>query len=374
MNISYIAHIRLPTEKAHGIQTMNTCYSLGTKGAHVELAIPTRRNTIDEDPFTYYGLKKNFKIRRLFSPDLIRLGMWGYRLQHALFIFSAIVYGLRTRSDIYYSRDEVILLFLRFTGKRVVWETHEGRYTFLSRIILKYITGVVCISKGLQQFYQEKGVPASKICVAHDAVDIAKFNLSIRQQEAREKVNLPTYKKIVTYTGSLYLYKWKGVNVLLDAAKKLNDDYITVLVGGSKKEIAAIKEKYPSNTIICTGHRPHNDIPYYLKASDVLVIPNQKGDIISERFTSPMKLFEYMASGVPIVASQLPSLEEILSSHNSVLVQSDNVQALADAIKHITTDPLFAEDIQRQALRDVHQYTWDHRADVIYSFLKTCIS
>jgi len=374
MKVAYIAHNRIPTEKAHGIQIMNTCSALAKHGAEVELVIPTRRNHIKVDSFVYYGIEKNFTIKKLFSFDLIRYGSLGYRIQHFSFIISTILYGLRTRADIYYSRDETALLFLRWIGKRVVWETHEGRYNPSTRLLIKRVAGIVGITKGLKDFYQEKGVPEQKIVVAHDAVDISQFNLPLSPQEARAKVGLPLNKKIVTYTGSLYLYKWKGVDVLLEAASYFGKEYVFVLVGGNEKEIAHIKEKYQNKNIMPVGHRPHKDIPFYLKASDVLVIPNKKGDIISERFTSPMKLFEYMASGVPIVASKLPSIEEVLSTRNAALVPPNDPGALAYGIKRLATDHDYTLKLRTQAFDDVRHYTWERRAQTIYSFLHSCIS
>jgi glycosyltransferase involved in cell wall biosynthesis len=87
-------------------------------------------------------------------------------------------------------------------------------------------------------------------------------------------------------------------------------------------------------------------------------------------YMSPLKLFEYMASKRPIVASDLPSIREILNEQNSVLVEPDNPEKLAEGIKRILADNNFAEKISNQAFQDVQQYTWQKRVEQILGFVK----
>jgi glycosyltransferase involved in cell wall biosynthesis len=95
----------------------------------------------------------------------------------------------------------------------------------------------------------------------------------------------------------------------------------------------------------------------------VLVLPNPRSAISTE-FTSPLKLFEYMASGRPIVASDLPSIREVLTDgYNALLVEAGNPQALIDGVRRIKADTALAERLATQALQDVHRFTWDRRAE-----------
>src|SRR4051812_2073820 len=86
MKLLYLAAVRLPTEKAHGLQIMKTCEALAESGIEVELVLPTRRNTFPEDPFTYYRVKPVFKLTQVMVPDLINFGQMGFAL--SLLIFS----------------------------------------------------------------------------------------------------------------------------------------------------------------------------------------------------------------------------------------------------------------------------------------------
>jgi glycosyltransferase involved in cell wall biosynthesis len=99
----------------------------------------------------------------------------------------------------------------------------------------------------------------------------------------------------------------------------------------------------------------------------VLTLPNP-ASAISTAFTSPLKLFEYMAAGRPIVASDLPSIREILTDgRNALLVDPGNSQALTAAVRRLEEDPALGGQLARQALEDVRQYTWERRGETLES-------
>ena len=118
------------------------------------------------------------------------------------------------------------------------------------------------------------------------------------------------------------------------------------------------------------GYRSHSEIPYWLKAADVLVLPNSGKEEISKYWTSPIKMFEYMASKRPIMASDLPSIREILNEGNAILVQPDNPQGLAEGIRKVLENKNLAEKISARAFDDVKQHTWAKRAEKILDFIK----
>jgi len=117
------------------------------------------------------------------------------------------------------------------------------------------------------------------------------------------------------------------------------------------------------------GYQDYSKIPYFLKASDCLVLTGTKKSNVSQYQTSPMKMFEYMASGRPTIASDLPSFREALNQNNSILIEPDNPQALVEGIKKVLNNPELAEKISRQAYKDVQNYTWEKRAKIIIDFI-----
>jgi len=156
---------------------------------------------------------------------------------------------------------------------------------------------------------------------------------------------------------------------LLEAAHYLPDNAIVVLVGGSEAEVQSIKSKITTDNVLLVGRQPYAKISYYLAAADVLVLPNKAGDIMSEQYTSPLKMFEYMASGRPIVASDLAGLREILNEENAVLVTPNNSRHLADGLNKVLTDSGLAAALSNQAQKDVKQYSWEKRVKAILNFI-----
>jgi glycosyltransferase involved in cell wall biosynthesis len=278
-----------------------------------------------------------------------------------------------------YCREERLLFFTTLFNSlffrlpiQFVYELHHLPY--LQRrwfwFALRYTTGVVSVTHGMKERLVALGYPAHATVVAPDAVDVTQFGAEVSKEEAREKLQLPVKKNIIMYTGSID-EPWKGVGVLYEAARKFGDDYLFVFVGGKPHYVDHFYSLYPQRSnVLLVGQRPHSQIPLYLKAADLVVVPNSAVTEISRISTSPMKLFEYMAAGRPIVASDLPSLREILNEKNSVLVLPDNPEALADGIERLIEDPDRAVALAQQARRDVSSYTWDNRAAAILAFMQ----
>jgi glycosyltransferase involved in cell wall biosynthesis len=124
------------------------------------------------------------------------------------------------------------------------------------------------------------------------------------------------------------------------------------------------------NNVFLTGFVPNAELPLYQAASDALLMPYQHrvsassgGDIGA--YLSPMKLFEYMACGRPILSSDLPVLGEILNPENAVLLPSDDVDAWVSTVQELHPSPDRCHALGDQARRDVRRYTWKARSERI---------
>lgn len=369
MTIFYVANIRLPTEKAHGLQIVKMCEAFASN-VNVELIIPRRFNSIKADPFEYYGIKKSFKITRLPILDLVKFGRFGFLLESLIFSKVAAIYLFFKKTDIIYGRDEFPLYFLSFFKRNIFWEAHQGQINFMARRLLKKAAGIIGISNGLRNFYIEKGANPEKISVFPDAVDFNAFNISLTKEECLRKLRLPLDKKIILYSG--HLYGWKGADVLLKASSNFDDSFFFVFVGGTVEDIKNYKLKTADHkpvNILFAGHRPHAEVPLWLKAADVLVLPNSEKEEISRLFTSPLKLFEYMASGTPIIASDLPSIREVASDNQARFFEPDNSDDLSEKIKYAFGNEAEMRTKAESARRLVQKYTWASRAENILSFI-----
>ncbi|MBI2625251.1 MAG: glycosyltransferase family 4 protein [Candidatus Nealsonbacteria bacterium] len=364
MKIIYIANARFPTEKAHGIQIAKMCEAFTEAGNEVELVLPRRFNPIKEDPFEYYGIKRNFKITRLPCLDLIildkyigHLGLW---VESFTFLTPVFFYTLFKKADIFYTRN-ALLLPLALFKRNLFFEAHTfPKKYFLYSLFLKRTPRLIVITQKLKDIFAERGADPEKILVAPDGVDLEKFDIKETKEECRARLSLAQDKKIVLYTG--HLYPWKGVQTLAEASQFLPEDVKVYFVGGTTKDREEFAMRNAQFKIKVMGHRPHSEIPYWLKAADVLVLPNSAKEDISKYWTSPMKLFEYMTSSRPIVASDLPSFREVLSEKNSILAEADNPEKLAAGIKKALDNPELSKSITEKAFLDVKQYTWEERA------------
>src|SRR3989344_4328811 len=370
--IIYIANIRLPTEKAHGIQIMKMCEALALCGNEVELLIPRRLNSIKEDPFEYYKVRKIFKISRLPCIDLISwFGRFGYMLENLSFaesVFWRVLTRKGKRDHIFYSRDELALFYLSNIGLRCVWESHMGHLNIFSRALIRRRTKIISITNGLKDYYVRHGSQSHDVLVSPDGVDLDQFNLPLLLEEARRKINFSTDDRVALYTGQLY--QWKGADTLALASRHLPTSVSVVFVGGTERHIKDFHNRYGTHeNIFILGKKPHHEIPIYLKSADLLVVPNSAKEDISKLYTSPLKLFEYMASRVPIIASDLPSLREIVDESMVFFFKPDDAEDLARVIKEALSHYEVAKNRAQKAFAKVQGYSWQKRAEKILTFI-----
>jgi glycosyltransferase involved in cell wall biosynthesis len=145
---------------------------------------------------------------------------------------------------------------------------------------------------------------------------------------------------------------------------------LLLCVGGPMDAVPAYLELarrigIPQDRLRFADRVPNTEVPYWIRSCDVATIPWTWTEF-SAYFTSPLKLFEYMAAGVPILATDLPSIREVLRhGENAWLVPPGDPKALAEGIQHLLENPDLAERLAQQARKDVRQYTWKRRAAVI---------
>jgi glycosyltransferase involved in cell wall biosynthesis len=373
--LTYIANLRLPTEKAYGIQIAKMCEAFADNGAEVNLIFPLRKNPhIKEDIHSYYSIKNNFKTKRIWAPDFYfpgRLDVISVLIKSFISAVFLSAYALSVKSEVIYSRDELLLFLLSFFKKNLTFEAHnlsKSRNVFYRRF-KKINLKVVVITKRLKEDFVKIGFSPENILVVPDGVDLDEFNIDVSKEDARNKVGLSLNAQIAMYTG--HLFDWKGADTILEVARQCKD-VLFVFVGGMTADIEKFRKKAKLlmlENVLIFGHRPHKDVPLFLKAADILLLPNSSKEEISRSHTSPLKLFEYMASARPIIASDLPSLREILDENTATFAIPNNPNSWADKIRSVMADSDLRVGLSSRALEKVKNYTWAKRAEKIISFV-----
>jgi len=402
MKVIYISKSIIPSRSASCVNVMKMCQAFAANGHQVTLLARTRSRIKDVNVFRYYGVKSDFKVKTFFEPAS-RLGkLWS----GGLGILSSIVnprvperaifksiYGLKCwrflsdlndPPDLVYGRSANGVYAATRRGFCSVYETHEPLANEstkrLERAIFKspYFKRLVVISEELKKEYlkQFPFLKEDKVLVAPSGADIP----DSKSRKSPKIVNWPGRRDLlqVGYVGALY--RGKGMELISKLAPLLEDVDFHI-VGGDESDINYWKKKIRQKNVYFHGFVPHGRLDPYYQKFDVVLAPFQKKVFIAprnvtarwnidiSRWTSPLKIFEYMAYGKPIVASDLPVVKEILKNEeNALLCDPEDVENWKDAILRLKESASLRRKLGTRAFKDLHnKYTWSRRAEkVIY--------
>lgn len=383
MKIIYIADTRLPTEKAHGLATMKICEAFARAGAEVELIVPRLWRRANGAPFSFYEVKPNFKISRVFCLDLMPILPFHFLepitffLQMLSFSFFAALFVLIRRADerakaVFFSHDYIPLFFASFIAPRIFYDIHHypGKNFMYRRVMRKSFGFATQTRWKIKALQNDFGISEKNVVYWPNGTDVKKFSAALPKEEARKKLGLPLGDKIIVYIGQLF--PWKGVDTLVLAAQRLPPEAKIYIVGGSTVDVEDLKKRLPEAgdfRIVFVSFQRHELMPLWCKAADVLVLPNTGKQKVSLYYTSPMKLFEYLVSGTPLVASNIPSITEIVDNNSAFLAEADNPVSFAEQITRALLNLEEGRKKATQALERGQLYTWDNRAQKILTLL-----
>lgn len=222
---------------------------------------------------------------------------------------------------------------------------------------------LVTLTKNLADLLQEKYHFPYPIEVIPDAHDFYETN--------QKTIDFSKEKIEILYTG-LNFGPTKGIEFLIEALAFLDTRFYIKLVGGSEKDRERLSVKYlhhiEEKRLLLVAAHAHAEIKDIMKKADIAVIPLPAGGF--SEFTSPLKLFEYMSVGMPIVASDIPVLREILTdTENALLFEPNNSEDLAKKIEFLAEHQELALHLSKQAQQDSQRYTYQKRAQKIMHLL-----
>jgi glycosyltransferase involved in cell wall biosynthesis len=391
LRILYLADIRFPLERANGIQSVETCHALAARGHEVVLRV--RRDTAGaaRDPLAFYGLPSIPGLHLEYAPSID-----GAIPTRTAYVATALARAtLPGGPDVVLTRDlgvaSALLRIPRALRAPMVYESHGfapsvsaalpallsaasapsasklARLLRREQRVWRLADGYVTITHALARELEARFGPRPLLSVVPDGVRLP-----------RARVFAPPARHsppVVGYAG--HLYPWKGVDLLVSALMLLPGVH-GLIIGGHPREpdLARLRRQAESahvaDRVRFVGFVPPGDVPGYLSQADVLVLPNPETEI-SRSYSSPLKLFEYMAAGKPIVASNLPAFREVLSAEEAVLVEPGRASALAEGIERVLRSEAFAARLARNAFDAAAQYSWDARAERLDRLLSTVV-
>ena len=380
MTVQHFADTRFPIERANGVQTMATCHALAMRGHDVTLIVRPDTAPVPRDPFAFYDWPP---IDRLRIESVPALG--GHRRRRVRFLLDALRRVHAHPDAVVYTRDLGVAAFLLQLPSdrrpRVVYESHGiapevtaempallgkpelapsarklRRLDRRERRVWTRAAAYVAITRALGDDLASRYGPRPNLFVVPDG---ARPGAMDGQQRA------PGTPPVAAYAG--HLYPWKGVDVFVRALA-CTPGVRGLIVGGHPGEAdgqriqALVQESGLGDRIEMTGLVPPGEVRARLGSADILVLPNT-ASTISERYTSPLKLFEYLTLRKPIVASDLPAIREVLADERTaLLVPPGDVAALGRAISRLASDSRLSAELGEAAFALAPSFSWNARA------------
>jgi glycosyltransferase involved in cell wall biosynthesis len=379
----YISNGDFPGKEAHTIQQMRMCQAFQRTGTDVHFLHPSyddlRKKLHWRDVADYYDLETRFDIKTI--PSLQGIQPLNSKVKLASMIGPMVAWlvkqtltGKITNSDVIYGRNYYPLFFYNEFRNRlpermcptVIFEHHDTLTARWQSRFFYSIDGLVTITHALARHDQQTyGISNDRCHIAPDGVDLDPYE-SMTTAMARQQLSIPEDEQVIMYTG--HLYPSKGVDYLARAAT--NIDGKVYIVGGFPEDVERVRAAGDkADNLICTGFVNPSKIPMYQLAADILVAPYAT---TARDFLSPLKLFEYMAAGKPMIVSDLSVLTEVLThKETAILVPPEQPEDLACAVNNLLNDPEQRIHLSRQARDAVTQYTWTRRAINIHSFIQS---
>lgn len=393
-NLRYIyfapADIQVPRVDRQGV--VHFCEALYRIGVDVEL-VTLGITLLDHEvkaahPLDLYRIREKFPVRTV--PTSIHQSNQDQPLRSALTRLwvdgtEAVRYVRlqpRERPLLFFMKNYgpalVCLMFRALSRKKVMvmFEAHTVPKRWLQRMILRRLDGTIanCIALG-RDLVNDHGVPAERVLGIHQGIDLELIDQDrISREEARLRLGLPAQKKLVVYAGKIY-FGYREVEYLLETARLMKErgDVEFILVGGRADHVDNYRGKIAEmglDNVRFTGFVPVTDVQQFLSAADALVMYYPTG-LELNKYRSPGKLFEYMASGRPIVAADFPVLHEVLGEHPpAVFTEPDNPPALAAALERVLAGGEEMEEMAARALERVRNYSWIVRAHSIMGYIR----
>jgi len=347
----------LPLDRARGIQTIHTVAALARTGVCVDLAYAPA----DENPFLRYAVEQPSGVT---LAPLSRSLPWPLARTHSNRMFAWRLsrrFADRLDHGMTLVRHLKLAAWLAARGARFVYEAHEVLAdTAPAAKQSRRRVEEAAVMRGAAAVIANSGATARRLCELYGTPRLPDVipNGVARPDRIPPKDWLQAHRHIV-YAGSFF--PWKGATDLIEAGRALPGVRIELL-GGEPGQIDRIPRPASGGgaEIVLSARLPHAAVAERLAGACIAVLPNRADP--DSAFTSPIKLFEYMAAGCAIVASDLPALREVLADDEAVWSRPGDPASLAAGLGQLIADPDRARRLGDAVREKSKRYTWDARA------------
>ncbi len=371
MKLYYVAHCRFPSERAHAIQIAKMAEAIRLSGADVHLVLPRRKNVISRRAREFYGLAIDIPVRYLPVLDCYRWGRVGYAIGGFSFLISYFIFLLSKKIHgekfaLYtIDMDEFSFIGVSFLSAPFVMEIHGAKkYGALLNRMFTRARAILTINNFIKSdLIRNFQIPGERILVHPNGIDANFFSQPTDRKSWRAKWNIPPHASLVLYVGKCY--DWKGMEIFKDTARTL-PDVTFAFVGCTKEEFERVTSlKIEARNAIFFGERPYIEMSLWMKSADILLVIGTRKNPYSYTQPSPMKLFEYMGSGVPVLAPETPAIRAQVSNKEVFFYEPDDAGSLAKHIKEILNNASHAKTLTENAKEFTKKFSWEHRARMI---------
>lgn len=380
MHILYTTEAAIPSRASNAMQTMRMCSALAKAGNHVTLVHPRSPQPdlegFDGDVWQFYGISVPFELVTLPTPAglVTRSPAWVSRGMRGIVLAPYIGWRAFPHRTPFISYGRSLLGATladaarrvsrsRSSCRAVMLELHDAPASAGAWRVVSRSDGLVTTTEALKRYVIARCRHlAGRVWVEPAGADITEINPdSLDRDAARRALDLESVRgPVIVYTGRVM--EEKGVGVLLDATDRIVDLQPRVLIVGKIYDSRYLHRSTSSELVRFEGFVPPGRTISYLAAADILVLPSTP-DLSYARYTSPLKLAEYLASGRPVIAADLPVLREVLEpQRNALLYPPYDSKQLASAIRRLWEDTELASHLAANAVARAKEHSWDERA------------
>ncbi len=366
-NIAYIARATVPSGSTNSIHVAKIADAFASISEDFNLIVfgGDTKATLRE----VYGIRNEFPVYRIDRGT-------DKKLDQIKWAIDAVGLARKQGCNVIVTRDPFCAVIAVIRGLSAVLDLHgdikhlTGR--FYRMLKWKWFVNnsrfhLVTISQGLKDYYvQNYDITPDRITVLPDGADLEDFEPYSGKELSLNKDSLH-----IGYFGKILV--GKGIDLIRRVALADPIDVFDIYGGTLEEAMEETRAEFPDN-VVFHGRVNNKEIPTIMCDMDVLMLPNQDklmnmGEDIG-KFTSPLKLFEYMASGRSIIASDLPVIREVLSDDNAYLADAVDEKEWVRCISDIKAHECCAIARAARAREDVRRYSWKSRAEAMLKLVE----